>query len=560
MKTTCIKGQLLSLISLFFISAIQAAEFKEGNIFYRTLSDDEVAVIAPTDYSFTYSGSIVLPESITHEGTEYRVTTIAQQAFFMAEITSITIPNSVTEIQQYAFAACRELSSITLPEGLSKITYRAFSQCINLTEIALPESVTEIEDFAFRDCTGLTAIALGNQVTRIGNNAFYNCTTLQQFTVVEGNPVYASVDGILFDKAKTTLLAYPNAKGATYAIPDEVIAIGPGAFQGCSGLTSITLGKGIASLGSNPFASCSSLQEILVDAANAHYTSVDGVLFDKSQEILIQYPLSRSGFYEIPLGVTTIGDYAFCNCTKLSNITIPESVTTRGEWAFAGCAKLSTATLPDAVTSVGNSAFKQCSNLCRVTFGANLQTIGNTAFSSTPILSLTIPDQVTSIGEHAFSYCPYLTDIVLGRSLQEIGQSAFAWSQSIRQIKCCSFYPPVCGVNCFDGVSVDRCFLTVPSNAYDYYKADPTWSRFDLQGSGAPTAIDQPEANPVSIHATGHSIVISNLPADTDVTIYNLAGQMVQSIRPTTQNVEIELPAGILYIVRTGDRTQKVKL
>lgn len=559
MKQTHAKLKLL-IISLLFTSAIQAAEFKEGNIFYRTLSDSEVAVIYPTDYSFTYSGSIVLPESITHEGTEYRVTTIAQQAFFMSGITSITIPNSVTEIQQYAFAACRELSSITLPEGLSKITYRAFSQCIKLTEIALPESVTEIEDFAFRDCTSLTAIDLSNQVTRIGNNSFYNCTALQQFTVAEGNPAYASVDGILFDKAKTTLLAYPNAKGAVYTIPDEVTAIGSGAFQGCNSLTSITFGKGVASLGSNPFMSCTGLQEILVDAANAHYTSVDGVLFDKSQKTLIQYPLSRSGSYQIPTGVTTINDYAFSNCSKLSNITLPESVTTLGEAAFASCTRLSTVTLPNAVTAIGNSAFNQCSNLYQVNFGANLQTIGSSAFIYTLISSLTLPDPVTSIGEYAFSQCPHLEYITLGHKLQEIGQSAFAWSQSIRQIECRSFYPPVCGANCFDGVSVEQCFLTVPSNVYDSYKADPTWSRFDLRGTGAPALMDRTAVGRVSVHTTGHSIVIRNLPADTDVAIYNLAGQMVQSLRPATQEIEIELPAGTLYIVRAGDQTCKIRL
>ena len=121
-------------------------------------------------------------------------------------------------------------------------------------------------------------------------------------------------------------------------------------------------------------------------------------------------------------------------------------------------------------------------------------------------------------------------------------------------------YPPACGVNCFDGVSVDRCFLTVPSNAYDYYKADPTWSRFDLRGTGAPTSIDRLDTNQVSIHTTGHSIVIRNLPANTNVAIYNLAGQMVQSLRPATQDVAIELPAGTVYIVRIGNQTQKVKL
>lgn len=548
------------IIGLLFISFIQAAEFKDGNIFYRTLSDNEVAVIYPTDNSATYSGSIVLPESVTYESTEYRVTTIAQQAFFMSEITSITIPNSVTEIQQYAFAACRELSSITLPEGISKIAYRSFSQCIKLTEIALPESITEIEDFAFRDCTGLIAIALGKQVTQIGNNAFYYCPALQQFTVAEDNPAYASIDGVLFDKAKTTLFAYPNAKGSTYTIPDEVTVIGPGAFQGCNALTSITLGKGVASLGSNPFMSCTRLQEILVDAENVHFTSVDGVLFDKSQETIIQYPLSRSGFYEIPLGVTAIGDYAFCNCAQLSGIDIPTSVTRVGESAFAACTKLSTATLPDAVTTIGNSAFNQCSNLYRVTFGTNLQTIGSNAFAYTLISSLTIPDRVTSIGENAFSQCPHLEYITLGSSLQEIGQSAFAWSQLIRQIECRSLYPPVCGDNCFDGVSVSQCTLTVPSNAYDYYVANSPWNQFDIQGTGSPAATDELRTHQVSIHTTGNSIVIRNLPADSEVIIYNLAGQTVQSLHATTQEVEIELPKGAIYIVRTGDQTQKVKL
>ena len=167
---------------------------------------------------------------------------------------------AVTEIGDRAFHACRSLTSLTIPGSVTSIGNGAFKHCVGLTSVTIPGSVTSIGDGAFSDCRGLTSIE-----------------------VASGNPSYSSSDGVLFDKARTTLVTYPMGKqGSSYTIPTGVTSIGEGAFFWCSGLTSVT----------------------------------------------------------IPDGVTSIGDDAFYLCSGLTSVTIPGSVTSIGYFVFGGCSGL----------------------------------------------------------------------------------------------------------------------------------------------------------------------------------------------------------------------------
>ena len=216
--------------------------------------------------------------------------------------------------------------------------------------------VTSIGDNAFNSCTSLTSVTIGNNVTSIGDWAFYNCTSLTSVT-----------------------------------IPNSVTRIGYYAFSHCTSLIAMT-----------------------VEALNSFYCSVDGVLFDKSQTTLIQYPGGKAGSYTIPNSVTSIGYRAFYGCTSLTSVTIPNSVTTIWNEAFSGCTSLISVTIPNSVTSIWDRAFYGCTSLTSVTIGNSVTSIGGDTFNGcTSLTSVTIPNSVTSIAGGPFEGCTSLSAITV---------------------------------------------------------------------------------------------------------------------------------------------------
>jgi hypothetical protein len=193
---------------------------------------------------------------------------------------------------------CTSLTSITIPNSVTFIGRQAFKGCTGLKSVIIPGSVTTIEREAFQGCTGLTSVTFEDGVTAIESFAFRNCTGLTSVT-----------------------------------IPASVTTIGTGVFSGCAGMTSI-----------------------VVAADNAHYSSKEGVLFNKNKTVLIRYPQGRIGPYVIPESVTTIGSYAFSDCAGLTSITIPNSVTEIGAGAFHSTG-LTSITIPTSVTTIGRHFF-----------------------------------------------------------------------------------------------------------------------------------------------------------------------------------------------------------
>ena len=285
---------------------------------------------------------------------------------------------SVTSIGRRAFEGCTNLKSITIPNSVTEMGRRAFSGCSSLIGIAIPDSVTEIGKYAFDGCKSLTSITIPDGVTSIGDGAFYNCSSLTEIKVASENSNYVSVNGVLYNKDKTTIICYPvGKKGNNYKIPDGVTKVGSSAFIGCSSLTSITIPNSVTEIGYSVFEGCTNLKSIT-----------------------------------IPNGVTSIGDSAFEGCTSLTSITLPDSVTSIGFGAFIGCSSLTSITIPDSVTCIGESAFSGCSSLASITIPDSVMSIGNDAFHEcSSLTSITIPYSVTSIGDYAFLGCSRLTAI-----------------------------------------------------------------------------------------------------------------------------------------------------
>ena len=307
------KKLLLILVTIMLPLVVSADVVEIGGIWYDLVSKVKQAEVTSNPNSqIKYSGSVEIPAFVNYEGTEYSVTSIRNQTFYLCEyLTSVTIPNSVTSIGNAAFYFCSKLTSITIPDGVTSIEGYTFKGCSSLTSITIPHSVTSIGNNALADCYALTSITIPNSVTNIGNNAFSNC------------------DGL------TSII-----------IPNSVINIGSQAFMYCNGLTSVSLPNSLISIGGGVFLGCSSLTSITIPNS---VTSIGGEAF---------YGCSRLTEISIPNSVTSIGSNAFYGCSGLMEVSIGSGIDYIYNNAFANCAELADVhCYAENVPSTSNNVF-----------------------------------------------------------------------------------------------------------------------------------------------------------------------------------------------------------
>lgn len=483
-------------VDLFHL-VIGEVEYIEADAFYynENLSRVDIPDTVTTIDSNVFQGctsltSVTLPDSITW---------IGYAAFSgCTGLTSVTIPNLVDNIAYDAFQGCEGLTSITIPyanramtdifnyssltsntgnvsvtiTGGNEICYEAFQNCEGLRSVTIPNSVTTIEGSAFAGCTNLGNLTFPNSLESIGYEAFYNCTSWTSINIPSsvtyidnnafagfcgssitipqadyyGNKIFGesyessihdkdngnvsvtitggtSISDYFFDGCEgMTSVTLPNTLETIgmYAfnyctnlnnvtIPESVESIAEDAFSDCSSFTSVTIPNNVSTIGQNAFGGCAKLTSITVPKADYNnitiydifYSGTLGSLFDENGNVSVTIT-----------GGTTIPDACFSGCYGMTSITLPDTINTIGEQAFNSCTGLTSITIPNSVETIGVMAFVRCTKLTSITIPSKVETIKWKTFEDcTELSTVTIPKSVTTIEDEAFNNCEKISTV-----------------------------------------------------------------------------------------------------------------------------------------------------
>ena len=396
-----------------------------------------------------YLENIVIPNSVSG-----RIETWAFE--FCDSLTSVTMSNYITKIDQQAFRGCKSLESITLPSGITVIGMSAFDSCVNLKNVTIlattPPSVDTTYG-AFNNCHPDLKIYVPCESFAAYQNdrrwSYYSdklapiqpCTlpsVKYQLVFSSGGTktIYCDNSGYIFSKNDITNFGKKDDL-TNVTLYDCVSSISANSFSDCSNLNSVTMQNSVTSIGESAFYHCSKLTNVNLPTG---LTSIDSNTFElceKLSNITIPSGVTSIGAkafkfcisftsINLPSGLKDIGTSCFEGCGSLTNITIPDSVTSIGENAFNNCVSIANVTIGSGVTTIGNYVFYKCTSLTSVTIPDSVTTIGNGAFNScSGLTSITIPDSVTSIGEYAFENCSGLTSVTIPTNVTSIGKNAF---------------------------------------------------------------------------------------------------------------------------------------
>ncbi len=459
-----------------YSSLYDAPWFSNGYLIKNVVVESGVKSIANHAFqSCNQLISVTIPDSVVSIGYEafcdcsslvninipYSVISIGVRAFYNTGYynNSINWENGVLYIDNCIIEVDGSISSFyEIKEGTRQIANNAFYGCPNLTNVNIPDGVISIGELAFSGCTGLTSVTIPDSVTSIGFHAFSSCDNLTSVYVSENNKQYSSLNGVIFNKDKTTIIYYPSGKIGEYIIPDSVEKIGEGAFSNCTGLTSITITDGVTSIGDSAFSCCESLTSLIIPNT---VTSIGNAAFE-----------CCVGLTNITIGnnVNSIGDFAFDWCVGLTSISIPSSVTSIGKQALAFCLGLTSIDIPEGTTSIGERVFSCCTNLVNVTIPKTITVIGDYAFEGCNSLKCitvddenqhysslngvlfdknktiiirypagicgeyVVPNGVRNIGSEAFYGCEGLIGIIMSDSVTTVGDNAFAYCHNLKKL------------------------------------------------------------------------------------------------------------------------------
>ncbi len=381
------------------------------------------------------------------------------------EVTSITIPNTITSIKTSQFYGFNNVLSIVLPDSIKYIDTFSFYDCSSLTSMIIPESVVSIESDAFHSCFRLVEVYNYSSLkitTGSENNGMLGYYAKVVHTKEEPSSLFKTADGYIFYKdylGKLSLISYEGMEtdiilpasidGTSYSIHDY-------AFDRYDKLIGITIPKGITSLGNHLFGGCSNLMNVYYEGSIEDWCKLSFGTVSTNPMFSARhfYQKNSDDVWEevvgivIPNTITKVGNYQFYGFNNITSIALPDNMISIGVSAFSNCSKLESITIPNNITSIGEDAFAECMNLESTIIPAiaiptlpknivkevvitNGNTIAEAAFSNFSSLErIVLPNSIKSIGSNAFGGCKNLMSITIpfvGSSIVAISNTHFGY-------------------------------------------------------------------------------------------------------------------------------------
>lgn len=580
----------LFLIALFTATFAFADKIEINGLYYDFNTEYKTATVSGGDLT---PDEVIIPSSITYNEEEYTVTKIGS-FYYNRTITSITIPATIVEIQQYAFENSQSISSVyifdiaawcniemddwgidftnpmhnaencylnnikleelIIPDGVDSIKYGVFHG-LNVKSITIPNSVTYIGEEAFSACKSLESITIPNSITTIEDATFHGCSSLTSIT-----------------------------------IPNSVTTIGSKVFFNCSALNSIVISDNITKFGEDVFTNtewfnqqpdgCLYINNILCGYKGdfpENETQLNIAEGTKCIAASALYDFSSLTSVNMPNSVMYINDAAFGECVNLKTLKFSDNLKIIEGWAFAGCTSLTSINIPQNVTFIGDWAFGFCSSLEEINISTQKADI-HAAFHETQWynnhpngcmylntylysykgmmpegIHIDIKEGTTSICYGAFTE-QALKSITIPSTVNLIGDYAFDYCQSLETMTLYCNIPPQ--VNDL-GSEIENCKILVPEGSLEKYKNHKEWGKFidieEFKIPETPTNFETSKISSANIYTTNGTLHIDGLVADYQ--IYNMSGQLVY----IGKEVTLQLPRGI-YLITINGEVEKIVL
>ena len=436
---------LLSLLMLLSVMASADAVEIDG-ICYNLESSGETLIAIVKSGSTKYSGEVVIPKTITYEGDIYDVTIIGEKAFyFCTNLTSVTIPNSVSIIEDEAFEGCSDLSSVSIPNSVKRIGGSAFENCSSLTSVIIPNSVTSIAGGAFYGCSGLTSLTIPNSVLSIGTYAYAGCKNLKTVISEINSP---------FD------INYNTFDSGTYFMADLIVPKGTkSAYQSKTGWGAFkVISDGTIDI--NP------KRTIHVFTAGTLSSYINEEERYRIEELTLTGEINGDD-------LKLIREMAGCNYFDYEEI---------GDGGGNYYCRLTSLDLSGVNIIKGGGPYYFVADYYGLdnprSFSYNDYELPAAAFVNSNLTKIIMPKSTIAIGEYAFYGCNGLTSITIDKGVGSIGNTAFASCVKLVDVYCYAENVPITKSDAFNNSYPEHIILHVPEKSIDAYKAAEPWNQF----------------------------------------------------------------------------------